>query len=183
MQLRPRRRRSESAITDCSVTPTATPTAFELAIKRAAVNFEGLHNCPVTPSEGCMWSVDQVLNNGGGSTIGGGTYNIDTDIAAALAKSPPQITIEPASYKAQPGDLVDWWGGDGQTTFGGCRTDQSCGEHIGVCLNAGCSSAIANSSSASIAAGECGFTDSGSAANPQGQSPSFTSSTIIHVNY
>lgn len=153
-------------------------------IAAAAAAFVGPHNCGSaigdSPGEGCMWSVDQVLTQAGAGQLGNGSYYIPT----AVGSAGNQITVEPAGYVAQQGDLVDWWGGDQQTTFAGCESDQNCGEHIGVCLSlTACTVAIANSTSASIASGECQFIDYGSAASPQAQSSSFTNATIIHVNY
>jgi hypothetical protein len=165
--------------------PTATPTALELAIKQAAVKFEGPENCSAlggNAGERCMWSVQQVLMNGGAGQLGNGSYNIDSAIQSALNANPPQVTIEPPSCVAQPGDLVDWWGGGGSTTWSSCEANAGCSEHVGICLNVGCTSAIANSTQNS-SGNTCSFTDNGSAANPQGQGSAFTNSQIIHVNY
>jgi hypothetical protein len=179
--------------TDCNGSPGGGGSGSTLGqtIATAASNFYGPQNCGASLADsgnGCMWSVDQVLSAAGAGALGNGSYYVPTAINTAVASG--QATLgssypPPAgtTFSAQAGDLVVWWGGDGQTTFAGCQADQACGEHIGVCLNNGCTSALANSTSASIATGECQFTDYGSATNPQYQSAAYGNAQIVHVNY
>jgi hypothetical protein len=126
-----------------------------------------------------MWSVNQVLQNAGATPLGG--YNnqgvvpgVDSGLSSGELQSVP-------SSSAQPGDVVVWWGGGGASSFSACQANESCNEHIGICLNVGCTNAIANSSSSSTA-NECSFSDYGSALNPQGQGSNFVGAQVFQLN-
>ncbi len=165
------------------------PTPLSASIASKAKGFEGLHpGCSSALNgdygNGCMWSVDQVMIAAGAGTIGNGSDYIDSALRSALNAG--QITLK-SSYPTTPianatGDIVDWWGGDGQTTWSGCEADNNCHEHVGICLNSDCSDAIANSTTDSEKYQECDFADSGSAEDPQAQDAAMSHAQIIQVN-
>ena len=171
--------------------PTSNPGAvsgcpgsdLSAAIAAAAAAFAAnpIHDCAGALNgdiaNGCMWSVQQILEAAGAGMLGNGSNAIDSAMQGGLSSGQASLVSTSA---AKPGDLVVWYGPS--SSFGSCEANPSCQEHIGVCLNAGCTQAVANSTYTSKRIHECSFTDFGSALNPQGQNPAFTGSQIIQVN-
>lgn len=118
--------------------PTPTPTNYAALIYNAAVSYEktptsGGPSCPdklptkTWPGEcACVWAIQNILANAGLARIANNTENVP-DFEGNL---PLSGYIQVSQVNAVPGDFV-------------IQGDDS---HMGVCINAMCTSVISNAS-------------------------------------